>query len=126
MPKWQKKINEEIIERINKKSDKNNKKNKGIEEDISILLEEIHKVIANRVTILMNKIPFLKPYFELLKMITFAIHYLPNIHRTGIFPLFNKSIQNKNIDVKYCKSIPKVFPPLPVRKTINLQLEVFS
>ena len=81
--------------------------------------------MANRVTILMNKIPFLKPYFELLKMITFAIHYLPNIHRTGIFPLFNKSIQNKNIDVKYCKSIPKVFPPLSVRKTINLQLEVF-
>ena len=80
--------------------------------------------MANRVTILMNKIPFLKPYFELLKMITFAIHYLPNIQRTGLFPIFNNSIQNNHINVKYCKSIPKVFPPLPIRKTMNLKLVI--
>ena len=129
MSKWKKEINEEIIEKINKKPGKNKKnkikKEKGVEENLAIFLEKIHKVMANRVTILMNKIPFLKPYFELLKMITFAIHYLPNVHRAGLFPLFNQSIQNEHINIKYCKSIPKVFPPLPIRKTINLKLEIF-
>jgi hypothetical protein len=128
MPKWKKEINEEIIKKIDKKNNEekkeNIKKNRGEQEDIAIILEEIHRVMANRVTLLMNKIPFLKPYFELLKMITFAIHYLPNIQRTGLFPLFNKSIQNNHINVKYCRSIPKVFPPLPVRKTINLKLKI--
>jgi len=80
--------------------------------------------MANRITILMKKIPFLQPYFELLKMITFAIHYLPNIHRTGLFPIFNKSIQNNHINIKYCKSIPKVFPPLPIRKTVTLEVKI--
>ena len=128
MPQWKKVINQEIIDNINKKHEENRneiKKNKGREENIALILEDIHKVMANRVTFLMNKIPFLKPYFELLKMITFAIHYLPNIHRTGLFPLFDKSIQNNHINVKYCKSIPKVFPPLPIRKTINLKIEIF-
>ena len=128
MPKWMKKINEEIIKEINEnqgeKQEENVKREKGKEEISSIILDEIHKIMANRVTILMKKIPFLQPYFELLKMITFAIHYLPNIHRTGLFPIFNKSIQNNHINIKYCKSIPKVFPPLPIRKTVTLEVEV--
>ena len=81
-----------------------------------------HKIMALRVTYLMKKLPFLKPYFELLKMITFAIHYLPNIQKIGLFPLFNNALQNKFIGEKYCKSIPKVFPPLPIRKTENIKM----
>ena len=72
----------------------------------------------------MNEIPFLKPYFELLKMITFAIHYLPNIQRCGLFPIFQDALQNKYIGEKYCKSIPKVFPPLPIRKRTILKVEI--
>ena len=128
MPKWMKKINEEIIKEINEnqgeEQEENVKRKKGKEEISSIILDEIHKIMANRVTILMKKIPFLQPYFELLKMITFAIHYLPNIHRTGLFPIFNKSIQNNHINIKYCKSIPKVFPPLPIRKTVTLEVKI--
>ena len=72
----------------------------------------------------MKKLPFLKPYFELLKIITFAIHYLPNIQRAGLFPLFNKSIQNNYIDKQYCRTIPKVFPPLPIRRTTTLNVTI--
>ena len=45
-----------------------------------------------RVSYLMKQIPFLKPYFELLKMITFAIHYLPNVQNSGLLPIFNYSL----------------------------------
>jgi len=64
------------------------------EKEIAQALQKAHKYMAFRVTYNMNKIPFLKPYFELLKMITFAIHYLPNIQSSGLFPLFDKSLQN--------------------------------
>ena len=108
LPKWQAKINSLENE----------------EDQIGALtLDEIHKIMANRVTILMNKIPFLRPYFELLKMITFAIHYLPNIQKAGLFPIFNKSIQSNYPENHYCRSIPKVFPPLPIRKTIILKVK---
>jgi hypothetical protein len=56
-------------------------------------------------------------------MITFAIHYLPNIQSIGLFPLFTEALQNKYIGEKYCKSIPKVFPPLPIRRTISLKID---
>ena len=55
-------------------------------------------------------------------MITFVIHYLPNIQKIGLFPLFNNSLQNNFIGEKYCKSIPKVFPPLPIRKIENIKM----
>ena len=85
-------------------------------------VKKYHKIMALRVTYLIKNLPFLKPYFELLKMITFAIHYLPNIQKIGLFPLFNNSLQNNFIGEKYCKSIPKVFPPLPIRKTENIKM----
>ena len=85
-------------------------------------IKKYHKIMALRVTFLMRQIPFIKPYFEILKMITFSINYLPNIQRIGLFPLFNNSLQNKYIGQKYCKSIPKVFPPLPIRKTEKIKM----
>ena len=107
LPKWQSEIDSDI--------DTSNK---------AELIKKIHKIMSLRVTLLMNRIPFLKPYFELLKMITFAIHYLPNIQRIGLFPLFNNSLQNQFIGEKYCKSIPKVFPPLPVRKRERIEVVI--
>ena len=100
LPDWQSKIDLDIEERNNAE-----------------LIKKFHKIMSLRVTLLMNKIPFLIPYFEILKMITFAIHYLPNVQRIGLFPLFNNALQNKFIGEKYCKSIPKVFPPLPIMTT---------
>ena len=94
------------------------------EKNSSELIKNNHKLMAARVTFLMKKIPFLKPYFEILKIITFAIHYLPNIQKIGLFPIFSNSLQNKKIGEKYCKSIPKVFPPLPIRKRINIEVNI--
>ena len=107
LPKWQSEIN------VNSN-----------EKEIAQKLKRAHKFMAFRVTYYMNKIPFLKPYFELLKMITFAVHYLPNIQSSGLFPLFNKSLQNNCMGEKYCKSIPKVFPPLPIRRKTSIQIEI--
>ena len=107
LPKWQSDIDTNINEKNTAETIKN-----------------YHKIMSLRVTFLMNKIPFLKPYFELLKMITFAIHYLPNIQRIGSFPLFNNSLQNNFIGEKYCKSIPKVFPPLPIRKRTSMEIQI--
>jgi hypothetical protein len=116
LPNWKVAINKEINERLEKGS--NESRN---EENSFIILDEIHNIMAIRVSFLMHKIPFLRPYFELLKMITFAIHYLPNVQKADLFPLFNNSLQNK-LNSNYCKSIPSVFPPLPVRRTTNLEI----
>ena len=105
LPNWETEIDLNIDARVNSES-----------------IKKYHKIMALRVTLLMKKLPFLKPYFELLKMITFAIHYLPNIQKIGLFPLFNNALQNKFIGEKYCKSIPKVFPPLPIRKTEKIKM----
>ena len=94
------------------------------EKEIADKLKKAHKFMAFRVAHFMNKIPFLKPYFELLKIITFAIHYLPNIQSSGLFPIFNKSLQNNHIGEKYCRSIPKVFPPLPIKRKISVEVTI--
>ena len=107
LPSWQSKINVSDEEKQTAES-----------------LEHSHKIMNARVKYLMKEIPFLKPYFELLKMITFAIHYLPNIQKCGLFPIFKDAIQNNYIGEKYCRSIPKVFPPLPIRKRTTLKVKI--
>ena len=107
LPEWQSKIELDLNEKNSSEKIKTN-----------------HKIMATRVTFLMKKIPFLKPYFEILKLITFSIHYLPNIQKIGMFPIFSNAIQNKMMGEKYCKSIPKVFPPLPIRKRITIEVVI--
>ena len=107
LPEWQSKI--EIDSSEKNSAEKINKN---------------HKIMKTRVTFLMKKIPFLKPYFEVLKLITFAIHYLPNVQKIGMFPIFTNAVQNKKIGEKYCKSIPKIFPPLPIRKRVNVEVVI--
>ena len=108
LPNWQAKINNDETER-----DKFNS------------LNSAHKIMKLRILLLMKEIPFLKPYFELLKYITFAIHYLPNLQSSGLFPIFNDTLQNEFMGEKYCKSIPKVFPPLPIMKKITLDVKIY-
>ena len=80
--------------------------NKSLEEKHTAdNLEYSHKIMNYRVKYLMNKIPFLKPYFELLKMITFAVHYLPNVQRCGLFRYFKMQYSINILE----KNIVKVF-----------------
>jgi len=83
--------------------------------------EKAHKLMALFVKLYMNEIPYFKPYFELLNIITFCLHYLPNVQACGSFPdLSNSIIKNK----KYIKNIPHIFPPLPVKKSIEIKVLV--
>ena len=107
LPDWQSQIEIDSNEKSSSENIKNN-----------------HKIMATRVTFLMKKIPFLKPYFEILKLITFAINYLPNVQKIGSFPIFSNALQIKNLGEKYCKSIPKIFPPLPIRKRMKIEVEI--
>ena len=70
----------------------------------------------------MDKIPRFQAYFELLNIITFCLHYLPNIQDCGMFPDLSNSLLKKG--KKYIKNIPPIFPPLPVKKTIMLKVSV--
>ena len=88
LPSWQSKINKSLEEK-----------------DTADNLEYSHKIMNYRVKYLMNKIPFLKPYFELLKMITFAVHYLPNVQRCGLFRYFKMQYSINILE----KNIVKVF-----------------
>ena len=66
----------------------------------------------------MNEIPYFKGYFQLLNMITFSIHLVPNLQNLGLFPRLTNSIFIKNNGKKYLKEFPPVFPPLPIRQKI--------
>ena len=85
-------------------------------------LENKYWVMTRLVKIFMNKVPFLRPYFELLKLITFGIHYLPNLQESGLFPDFSESIQQKFPGQAYIRNIPPLYPPLPIEKRINIEI----
>ena len=72
----------------------------------------------------MNKLPFLKGYFYLLDMITFAIYYLASIKSLSSFPDTSHSIKKKCLEQQkfYIQVIPSVFPPLPT--TIYIRKEI--
>ena len=97
-----------------KQSAANNKENKKIIYEN----EQSHKLMSILIKAMMDKIPRFQAYFELLNMITFCLHYLPNIQACGMFPDLSNSLLKKG---KYIKNIPPIFPPLPVKKTIMLK-----
>ena len=83
---------------------------------------EIKQLLHFSVATIMNKIPYFKGYFYLLNMITFAIHYLPNLRNNNKFPELKNSLANK-IKGQYVRRLPTLFPPLPIpkKKIINPQ-----
>jgi len=84
--------------------------------------EIYHKLMAFNVKTHMKLVPYFKPYFELLNIIIFCLHYLPNIQACGVFLNFSNSLINGN--KKYMPNIPNIFPPLPVKKTIELDVSI--
>ena len=90
-------------------------------QDIEKAVEKMRKLVFFH----MEKVPYFQPYFELLRIITFCIHYLPNIQECGLFPDFSNSIQNKYPGIKYVKNVPPVFPQLPTRKLIKINVDIY-
>ena len=90
--------------------------------ELSLKKEELNKFIsdAQQTRILMNikcllimeKIPYFKSYFLLLKMITFALNYLPTLKKNCQCPDLSNSLTNNN--KPYVKNLPTIFPPIPI------------
>ena len=82
--------------------------------------KKAHEIMKTRIKNQMNKLPFLKGYFYLLDMITFAIYYLASIKSISALPDISNSLKkrySKNGKF-YIKVIPSVYPPLPTTKYI--------
>ena len=84
--------------------------------------ERMKIIIKNQ----MNQLPFLKGYFYLLDMITFAIYYLKSINSLSSLPDVSHSIKKQCAKEGkfYLKVIPSVFPPLPTTKYFIKDYEI--
>ena len=71
---------------------------------------------------LMPLVPHFEGYFEILRMICFALHYVQSLDSIGLKAETNSAFQNQN--ESYVNIIPNIFPPLPVRKTININPKI--
>ncbi|ORX47663.1 ankyrin [Piromyces finnis] len=56
--------------------------------------ERSHKIMATFVKEKMNSIPHFKPYFELLYIITFCLHNLPNVQACELLNIFSEGQMN--------------------------------
>ena len=85
-----------------------------------------HEAMKVNIKSQINQLPFLKGYFYLLDMITFAIYYLVSIESLSAFPDTRKSIKRKFAKEGkfYLKTIPSVFPPLPTTKYFTKEYEI--
>ena len=86
--------------------------------------EEAIKKMKVIIKILMPQIPYFRGYFYILDMITFAIHYISTLDANAIFPDFSQSILMKSKGKSYVSLLPPVFPPLPIKKQIILNVNL--
>ena len=56
--------------------------------------------------LIMEEIPYFKSYFLLLKIITFALHYLPTLKSNCLYPELKNSLANKG--KPYVKNLPTI------------------
>ena len=85
-----------------------------------------HEIMKQIIKLEMNRLPFLKGYFYLLDMITFAIYYLASIKSLSSFPDTSHSIKKRCLEQQkfYMKVIPSVFPPLPTTNYIRKEFTI--
>ena len=85
-----------------------------------------HEIMKSKIKSQMSTLPFLKGYFYLLDMITFAIYYLISIKSLSSLPDISNSIKKKcaKSGKSYLKVVPSVFPPLPTTKYLNKEYEI--
>lgn len=85
-----------------------------------------HEIMKTIIKLGINKLPFLKGYFYLLDMITFAIYYLASIKSLSSLPDTSQSIKNKSLEQQksYIQVIPSVFPPIPTTTYIRKEFTI--
>ena len=86
--------------------------------------EEAIKKMKVIIKILMPQIPYFRGYFYILDMITFCIHYISTLDANAVFPDFSQSILMKSKGRSYASLLPPVFPPLPIKKQIILNVNL--
>ena len=85
------------------------------------------KAMKYLIRTLMPQIPYFRGYFNILDMITFAIHYISTLDANAVFPNMDESLLFENNKKPYVSLLPPVFPPLPVKKQIVLNVNlIFS
>ena len=103
----------------NKKGQDINENNKNIEKNIEAI-----KNMKVLITLLMPQIPYFKGYFNILDMITFAIHYISTLDKNAVYPDFSESILFKSNNKSYATLFPPVFPPLPIKKQVIINVNL--
>lgn len=82
-----------------------------------------HHIMKDIIHRIMPEIQYFKGFFEILKMITFALHYVASFHAIGQFIQTPNAIQAKSRG-QYVHPIPTIFPPLPVRHITKINLDI--
>lgn len=94
-------------------------KKENVEETVEAL-KRMKVIIKN----LMPQIPYFRSYFCILDMITFAIHYISTLDVNALYPNISNSLLIKSGFSSYATLLPPVFPPLPFRKQIIIEVNL--
>lgn len=81
------------------------------------ILEQVYRLIAERVHDHFTKFPLTRKYFSLLKIINFLSMYLSTLKKHGKFPILTHSEKRPYFS-------PSLFPALPMITTDNYQISI--
>ena len=90
-------------------------------------IEKTQEAIKNMkvlISLLMPQIPYFRGYFNILDMITFSIHYISTLDQNAVYPNFSQSLLIKSNGKPYATLFPPVFPPLPIKKQIIINVNI--
>jgi hypothetical protein len=82
-------------------------------------IKNAHAAMAEMIHDTMPQLPVFKGYFYLLRVITWALHYVLMMSKSGRVPDVSRSLQGA-----YVPTFPPFFPPLPVRSVITATIQL--
>jgi hypothetical protein len=81
-------------------------------------IKSLHEKMSEIIKTIMPKVPTFKGYFYLLRVITWAIHYVQLMSKSGRIPVVSRALRGR-----YVRTFPPYFPPLPVRSVVERDIE---
>jgi ankyrin repeat protein len=87
--------------------------------DLFMKIRDAHKEMATLIKRTMPLVPAFKGYFYLLRVITWAIHYVLIMSKSGQLPVISRALQGE-----YVRTFPPYFPPLPVRQIVGADIQL--
>jgi hypothetical protein len=92
---------------------------KGKENNEYQTLKKAHHIMSILIEKVIPEFPVFREYFALLKIITFAIHYVIGLSGTRMLPKLKNPFRET-----YMKPFPTHFPPLPVQKVFTVKSSI--